>query len=232
MATTYLEALNRVLQLIGEEQVDEILETDSYTNLLSAFLNDIKEQIEDSHNWRALKKTYNVTVLPNSQTATITGANERSRLVRIYQSNRYSEIPLVFDVTDSVNPDPLIEIDLAELFYKTSIDPDTRQDPVYFAIDNSAGGEVNLKVWPIPSSQKTIQVTMVTPQERLTNANTQIYIPTRPLVVGTAWYALEERGEELGVNALFSETRFKNALDDAISRDAAEQGNNMELVSV
>ena len=62
MATTYLEALNRVLQLIGEEQVDQILETDSYTNLLSAFLNDIKEQIEDSHNWRALKKTYNVEV--------------------------------------------------------------------------------------------------------------------------------------------------------------------------
>jgi hypothetical protein len=55
-------------------------------------------------------------------------------------------------------------------------------------------------------------------------------IPSRPLEIAAIWYALEERGEELGANAMFTEERFRKALDDAIARDDAEQGGNDLLV--
>lgn len=236
MATTYIQALNRVLRLIGEDEVPAASTsiTDDYHLLVGAFMNEIKDQIEEAHNWRCLRSTETVTVSANALSGNIANANESSRLVRIFQSDRYSVIPLVFDTTDSSDPDPLIERDLAEIIYQDKVNPDQYQDPCYFALDNSAGDALDLFVYPRPSGDRTIDVTLVIPQARLDEdaPETEISIPIRPLVVGTAWYCLEDRGEELGTNAMFSEDRFKNALADAIARDAAEQGDNMELVSI
>lgn len=236
MATTVLEALNEVLVKIGEDEVSNAATslTETYELLVLSFLNDIKEEIEDAHNWRALRQTVSVTISANNQSATITEANERSRVVRIYQQNAHTEVPLVFDITDASNPDRLIEMDLAELIYRDTIDPDVRQEPQYFALDNSSGDVLDLYVWPRPSADSTIQLTLVIPQEKLAKDSlaTNIKIPMRPLRVGATWYALEERGEELGTNGQFNEQRYKDALSSAIGRDEAEQGNSMELVSV
>lgn len=236
MATTTLQALNRVLRLIGEDEVPQASTsiTDSYHLLVLAYLNEIKDQIEEAHNWRALRSTETVTVLANAISANIANASESSRLVRLFQQNRGYAVPLVFDTTDSGNPDPLIEKDLSEIIYEDKVNPDQYQDPSYFALDNSAGDALDLFVYPRPSGDRTIDVTLVTPQARLDEdaPDTVISIPIRPLIVGTAWYCLEDRGEELGTRAMFSEQRFQTALTDAIARDAAEQGDNMELVRV
>jgi hypothetical protein len=233
-ATTYLQAINRVLEKIGEDQVPAAATsiTEKYELLIGSMVQDIKEQIEDAHNWRALRQTLSVSIAANARSGAITGADERSRLVRIYQQNQPGPVPLVFDVTDSSNPDPLIEIDLAELIYRDTVDPDNRQDPIYFALDNTAGDVLEMLVWPRPSSIKTIQVSLIIPQARLepSELDTEFKIPIRPLIVGAVWYALEERGEELGTNGQFNEQRFTDALNAAIARDDAEQGNVSELV--
>ena len=236
MATTYRQALNQVLEKLGEDQVPDAVSelSDAYHILIGSFLNDVKEEIEDAHNWRALRQFINVTITADTSSGTVTGANERSRVVRIYQQNTGSVVPLVWDITDSSDPEPLIEIDLAELIYRDTVDPDERNDPCYFAVDNSSGDVLDLYVWPRPSSNRTIKVGLIVPQARLatTDLDTTIKVPVRPLVTGTTWYALEERGEELGVNGIFSEARFRDALNSAIARDAAEQGDNYELVVV
>jgi len=235
MATTFLQTINRVLEKIGEETVSAAATslTETYEILVGSFVNDIKEQIEDAHNWRALRQTVSVTIAADAQSGTITEANERSRLVRIYQQNQPGPVPLVFDITDATNPDPLMEMDLAELIYRDTVDPAVRQDPTYFALDNSSGDVLDLYVWPRPSSEITIQVTLIIPQTRFDNSDVDetLKIPIRPLVVGATWYALEERGEELGTDGLFNEKRFQDALNAAISRDDAEQGNVSELVA-
>lgn len=236
MATTVLQAVNRVLRLIGEDEVSNAATdiTQDYPLLVLSYMNEIKDQIEEAHNWRALRTTTTTTVAAQALSATITGAKETSRLVRIYQGDRQSVIPLVFDVTDSSNPDPLIEKDLAELLYLDTVNPNQYNEPYCFAIDNSAGDVLDLYVWNRPSGTTSIQTTLITPQDRLSenSIDTNISIPVRPLIVGTAWYCLEDRGEELGVNSQFSEERYMQALTDAIARDAAEQGDNLELVAL
>ena len=235
MATTYLQAINQVLEKIGEDQIPSGTTqlTETYHLLVGSFVQDIKEQIEDAHNWRSLRSTLSVTIAANAQSGPITGTNERSRLLRLYQQNQPSQVPLVFDVTTSSDPTPLMEIDLAELIYRDTMDPDSREELCYFAIDYASDQELDLYVFPRPSSQRTIQVTMIVPQDRFadTDVSTEIKIPMRPLRVGATWYALEERGEELGTNGMFNEQRFKDALADAIARDEAEQGSNVELVA-
>lgn len=237
MAVTYKDMLNRVLRTLGEEEVPAVATslTEDYHKLVGNFLNQIKEEIEDAHNWRSLRQTLTASVAADALSGTITNSNERSRLVRILDAQRGQTIPLVFDTTDADNPTPLHELDLAELLWRDQLDPTTRasDDVSWFAIDDSSGDELAVYVWPRPNSIRTITITLVVPQARLTDTDvdTSIIIPSRALEVGTLWYALEERGEELGINALFSEERFRKALDDAISRDAAEQG-GLEVVPV
>lgn len=235
MARTYMDVLNEVLVRIGEDEIVGSTTTlsDKYHLLLGSFLNDIKEQIEDAHNWRALRQFVSVTLDANAVSATVTGANERSRVLRIFQADR-GVIPMVYDITDSSEPEPLIEIDLAELIHRDTIDPDQRQDPAYFAVDNSAGDVLTIYCWPRPTAARTIKVGLFIPQDRLTpsDLDTTLKIPTRPLVTGTVWYALEERGEEMGVRGEFAQQRFLDALNSAVARDAAEAGDSFELVPV
>lgn len=236
MATTYLEAINRVLEKVGEETISNAATslTETYEILIGSFINDIKEQIEDAHNWRALRQTVNVSVAAEAQSAVITEANERSRLIRIYQSDNYQVVPLCFDVTDASEPTPLKELDFAELIYRDTMDPNNPEDPVYFALDNSSGDVLELYVYPRPRDIRDIQITLVIPQARFgkTDVATNFQIPIRPLIVGATWYALEERGEELGTSGTFNEQRFEDALNAAIARDDAESGNPTELVAI
>jgi len=234
MATTYLQAINRVLEKIGETQLPNAITslTETYGLLVGSFVQDIKEEMEDAHDWRALRQTNTSTIAADAQSVAITEADERSRVVRILQQNRGEIIPLVFDITDANNPINLKEMDLAELIYRDTMDPDERNDPMYFALDNSSGDVLELYVWPRPSGARTIQHTLVIPQTRFepSDLDQTIKVPIRPLVTGAVWYALEERGEELGTNGMFNEQRFRDALNSAIGRDSDGQGDNIELV--
>lgn len=51
-----------------------------------------------------------------------------------------------------------------------------------------------------------------------------IIVPSRVIEIGTSWWALEERGEELGTNSMFTEERYRRALDDLATKDQAMQG--------
>lgn len=224
---TMRTVINYVLRAIAEDEVGAVetsLSTD-YHKLVAVFLNQFKEEIEDAHNWRDLQQTHTATILASASTGAIVNANERSRLLRV--NTDVGLAPLVYDVTLATTPFPLIERPLAEIRMRILQDvPGTATEPSMFAIEGNADGTLDLVVYPKPTTQRTIQVVMITPQARLadTDLDVQIKIPFRPLEMGTIWYALEERGEEVGQNAMFTEERFRKALDDAIARDADEQG--------
>jgi hypothetical protein len=232
MAVTYRQVLNTVIGLLSETEIAGAATTlDTYQKLVALFVNQIKEEIEDAHNWRSLRSTVTVVVDANTNEEPLTGTNERSRVVR-YRDQQAGHKPLVFDVTTPSQPIPLLELDLADMIYRETIDTQSSTQPIFFAIDNTTGDVPSIRVYPTPSVNRTIQATLVVPQARLTEANldTAIRIPTRPLEIGALWFALKERGEELGINGLFTEERFRNALADAIARDDTEQGGTYLVV--
>lgn len=232
---TFRSVLNEVLGTLSEDEIDEsVVElTADYHKLVGHFVNQIKEEIEDAHNWSVLWQDIEVTVTGSTDTAEITGANDRSRLVRIQQSNSIDDVALVFDITNTSNPRQLMELDYSELVYRRRTNSETVNDaPIYFATKVGSDGVPDIIVYPKPINDRTLSVTMVVPQERIAfdELDTNILIPGRPLEIGSIWYALHERGEELGVNGLYTEDRFRNALDAAIARDWAEQG-GLDLVA-
>ena len=235
MAVTLKQLLNRALRITGEAEIavptTEV--TDTNHLLIAEMANQIKEEVEAAHNWRALRHQVTVSItIPDSEgangTGSVTGGKETSRVVRIQDPLRGREVALCWDVTDSSNPVPLRELDLADLLWRRKMDTST-SDPIFFALDNTAGDGLTLYVHPTPSSTKSVSIYLVTPQDRLDAAvtadlATAIKVPVRPIEMGLIRYILEERGEELGINSQFSEAKELKALRDAVSLDAAEQG--------
>lgn len=225
---TFRTILNNVLIGLGEDEIPTShgLLDDKYHKLLGLFVNHIKEIVEDEHQWRVLRTTENITIDAGSSSAVVPSANERSRVYRV-QDPEYGELrALVFDVTESNNPYRLREMDLSELLRRRAMDTATNSQPSFFAMDNTDANEISVQVWPTPNTERTVQVTMITPQPPMANdkLDTIVLVPSRPIEVGTLWYALEERGEELGVNGLFNKEIFDQVLGAAVARDAAEQG--------
>lgn len=236
MAVTYRQMINRTLSILTEDEVSDTATelSTQYHKLVGQFVNQIKEEVEDSTNWRKLRHVETVTVLAGDTTVTVPNTNERSRLYREHNELAGRERPLVFDITNPNSPFPIEERDLPTLLYQRTLDPGaTNTFFVWFSIDDTAGDLVDLQVYPAPTTDRTVSVTMITPQDRIANDDLDsiILVPSRPIEYGSIWYGLEERGEELGVNAIFTEEKFRNALDDAVARDVAEQG-GLQLVPV
>ena len=236
MAVTLKQALNRALRICGEDEIAAATTavTDATHLLYAEAFNEIMEEVEDSHNWRALRQK--VTVTATGATSTLTAAgdadidcNERSRIVRLHEPHYGELVALAFDVTTSTSPARLIEMDLAELLRRRTMDPNTTGDPVFFALDNTSGDVLKLELHPTPDGTKSIELHMIIPQSRLdagdsTDLATNIKIPVRPLTMALVRFILEERGEELGPNARWSYEKEQEALQDCIARDMAEQG--------
>ena len=226
MASTFREVCNRVLLTLREDQIDgaETSLSSDYHQLIGTFVNQIKEEIEDAHQWRDLQTTHTVTIPAGNSSGTITDANERSRLV--YFATECGPRPVVFDITDANNPIQMNEQPLALVAYQLGVDPTTTSNtPCGFAISADGAGGLTFQVFPKVTSNRTFSLRMVTPQARfdVNDLDEVIKIPTRPLEMGAIWYALQERGEELGISSLFTEERYRKALDDAIARDAEAQ---------
>lgn len=239
MATTWLQFLNKVLRPLGEDEIatgtSEL--TDDYHKLVSNFANQIKEEIEDAHNWRSLRTEYTVTVAINATETAITSPSapgERCRVLREQDANNGLLLPLSFDTTDADNPYRLNELDISDLLGRKTLETDDSYDDInYFAVDNAADETVNLLTFPPCKEARTVKIQLINPQAWFDDdaLSTNIKIPLRPLLVGTLWYCLEERGEELGINGIYTEQRYRDALDSAIARDMAEQG-GLDLVPV
>jgi hypothetical protein len=248
MAMTFRQLLNSVLGTIGSAQVPaaQTTVTDPYQLQVATFLNQIREECEDAWNWRALWVTYTMTVPANVLTQPIVDINTsatpnaRCRTVRMTDKRVGREVALCFDITSFPIPFPMAETTKAGIIYFNTV---LNQTPVQysttFAVDNTGGDSINLMVYPGASVARNVQITLCNPVPRIDptiagttgGLDTLITIPTQPIEYGTVWYALQERGEELGTSTIFTEERFRTALDDAVSRDQEESGGIMMTVA-
>jgi hypothetical protein len=231
---TLRTVINRVLGAIGDPQISGATTTitDSYQLQLLEFINQIKEEIEGSVPWRALWVTATASITSSNNSGTLTGTNERSQLVRLQDSLNGQFVPLLFNVTVATVPLNTIEHELARLRYQQLLDPvSTNSQLVDFAVDQSTAGTLTLQVYPKASATQSFSGTFYVPQTSLTatDLDTNIKIPERVLVQGSVWFALEERGEELGQSGMWTEERYRKALDDAVSLEISEQG-GLQLV--
>ena len=235
MATTFRQAINRVLTDLREgdnlvtDGASEL--TDEYHIFIASIVNNMLEEVESAHEWWGLHDTLSVTYAASASSADMDTTTPVEADCRIYRYPCYHSGELladVIDVTDSSDAYRLREMPLRLLVQKQAMSTDTQEKPMYFAYEPlSRTNGSRIRVHPKPNTERTIQVRIVRPQARLdhtTDLDTIIKAPVRPVVLGAVWYALSERGEELGTNLDLARERYMNALSDEVAADQAATG--------
>lgn len=248
MAATFRQIVNDVLTNIGETTIPSgnTTVTDTYQLQICNFVNHIKEEVESQSNWSSLWTTYSVNYLAGNTTqqiidqSTSAKPNSRCRTVRRQNEHMPNEVALCFDTTSFATPFPLKEYNLADIIYYNAV---LAQSPVayspYFAVQDLGNDVVNMLVAPAANANRTIQITLCNPQPRIDptvagstgGLDTVIKVPNQPIEIGSTWWALQERGEELGTGSMFTEDRYRTAIDDEVARDIGQKGDIIMVLS-
>ena len=220
---TQLNIVNDVLRRLREDTVASV-STSSYATLIAMFLNDAKEDLEDQWFWTVNETEIDTTITGDSSTRDydLTSTTDRSFLVRSLDDN----IPMAYDITTNEN-DQLVDIPLKELrkFRNTfagTIPAIGR--PLRFAIKpDSDGRGYTLELEQAATAARSWRSYWYAPQAELaldnTDDATEILLPERPLFLRTLYYALNERGEEMGEPGGVAESRANRAAAAAMELD-------------
>jgi hypothetical protein len=235
MATTQA-LLNKVLIGLRQTQNADTATTDAYELLLLQYLNEAKEEVEESWDWHALRATVTITLAASTVDYTLTIAGdadvdttERSRLLYErspsmgggeYSSRTFGDSPQVFDVTDS-SEERLTQMGIEQMERMHLMDENETGNPQYFAM-YSDGASLKMKVWPTPSAVRTIKARIYNPQAELASdslTTTTLSVPARPVWALALYKANQERGEEIARPGGFNDLAAHDALAVAISRE-------------
>jgi len=205
---TWLSLTNDLQERLREDETAAV-STNTYSALLSQFVNQAKREIEDAHDWSSLKTVLTVTTSASTATYTITGSNERSR---VYTKNKV--------IYDSTNKSKLIPITAEYLHTNTYLVNSVQEaPPQYYIMSGISSGELQITFYPTPAGTYTIKLPMVVPQADFTTGSTTLTVPAWPVFLRAYALALAERGEDGGTTTGEAGTQAWLALNQAITTD-------------
>jgi hypothetical protein len=211
---TYLEIVNDVLKRLREAPVGSVSDTD-YSLLIGTLVNDAKRDVENAHNWSALRTMIPVTTVNGTQEYSLTGSGDRFVLDRI------------LDTTTGYD---LTKAPISWLEQQTVIHPEAGT-PGWFSFSGfDSNGDAKIKFFNIPSAVFTYNVYVYVPQAELTTNTTAVKVPGYLVAQSAYARAIAERGEDSGDMSSEAQGIYKKSLADAIAieRNRHEEEVNWE----
>ena len=206
--TTYLDVVNNVLKRLRERTVSTVNES-TYSTLIATLVNDAKETVENAWSWSGLRNTLTATTTEDTFNYELNGT-----------LNRLTVLDVVNDTADH-----FMHYRTAHQFnnfFLNSQNP-TKGTPLYYSFNGiSTDGDTQIDIYPIPDGVYELRFNVVLRTDDVTNDSDTFAIPTKPIELLTYAMAVEERGEDGGINPVSAYARANNALQDAISLDAAK----------
>ena len=224
---TQLTLVNNVLRRLREDEVTSVADN-AYSKLIAQFINDAKADLEDvNYEWSVYVTEIDTTILADGSTVqyALSETNERSWLIRDHGDDRW---PAAYDITT----DEMMQLN--DIAYKTlkkeqSLHSTTTTNnyPRDFAIvmDATGDGYSIEVVYPVPATAtaRSWRSYWYVPQADLaldgTDDATSILLPNRPIELLAVYYALNERGEEMGEPGGVAQSRAQTALAAALEND-------------
>lgn len=201
---TFLQLVNSVLRRLREDEVSTVSEN-TYSKLISELINEAKREVEDSHEWVALRDTVQATTA--------------SGIFRYYLSgvgNRFKLRSVINDTTDN-------ELDFAESKYLTKLFTSTAEtgEPTMYDFSGIDVDDYVLDLYPIPSAVYTININLVRPQLDLALDTEELKVHEYPVLLGAYAKAVAERGDDNGLQYQVAYKAYQDALSDAIQIDSS-----------
>jgi hypothetical protein len=203
---TYLELVNETLVRLREPEVTAVTDN-AYSKLIGRFVNDAKRQVEDAYTWNALSETLTVTTSANLFNYVLTGIGQRFKVIDVINSE--SDWFLNYETTRKMD----------ELFLNSGTVLVGAPDRYNFnGVDSN--GDTQVDLYPIPDGVYNIYFNVIKPQAEFTAASTQIKVPSEPVIFLAYAKALNERGEDNGVNSVEAYELYRQSLSDHIAAEA------------
>lgn len=203
---TYLELVNETLVRLREPEVTAVTDN-AYSKLIGRFVNDAKRQVEDAYTWNALSETLTVTTSANLFNYVLTGIGQRFKVIDVINSQ--SDWFLNYETTRKMD----------ELFLNSGTVLVGAPDRYNFnGVDNN--GDTQVDLYPIPDGVYDIYFNVIKPQAEFTAASTQIKVPSEPVIFLAYAKALNERGEDNGLNSVEAYDLYRQSLSDHIAAEA------------
>jgi hypothetical protein len=203
---TYLELVNETLVRLREPEVTAVTDN-AYSKLIGRFVNDAKRQVEDAYTWNALSETLTVTTSANLFNYVLTGIGQRFKVIDVINSQ--SDWFLNYETTRKMD----------ELFLNSGTVLVGAPDRYNFnGVDNN--GDTQVDLYPIPDGVYDIYFNVIKPQAEFTAASTQIKVPSEPVIFLAYAKALNERGEDNGLNSVEAYELYRQSLSDHIAAEA------------
>ena len=209
MATTYLNLVNDVLARLREPSVASVTEND-YSALIGKLVNDAKREVEDAWNWECLRSTITVSTSASTSGYTLTGSGDRFRFEQVY--NDTSDYSLEAGTTTAFNDALLL-----------TATPKSDEPTMYNINGVDSSGDLLVRLYPIPDATYSVKFSGFKPEAELSSGTDTTKL-SKQAIVALAWAkAIEERGEDGGVNVSSQYAVAKQALADAIAIEAGRR---------
>jgi len=213
----YLDMINSVLRRLREGTVSSIYQNE-FSSVVAEFVNDAKREVEDAHDWSALRT--DLTIVTNA------GTNS-------YRLNGSQNKATIIDVRNITSQSMLRPVASSYIRRQDLVSSPGQTQPQFWTLEGiHSSGDSQIKFWPTPDDVYTIKVHAIVRTPELEAEGDTVGIPSKPIVLLATAMAAQERG---GVDSMDMQSQYqlaKNALADAIMYDAAKNPDEMIWYSV
>jgi hypothetical protein len=218
---TYLEAVNKVLLRLRENQVSTVQgsgNSNTYARLIGEFINEAKDQVESAWEWSSLRTTLTATTAAGVFNYELQGSD-----------NNFKVLDVVNDTSNL-----FMQYRDSSWFNNTFLNSTPEQGaPAYYSFNGvSSDLDTLVDIYPIPDGVYSLRFNVVLRNQPLSADTDQILIPVRPVILLATAMAIEERGEDGGQQSVNAYVMAQNALSDAIALDAARHPEDTEWYTV
>ena len=201
---TFLEAVNAVLLRMRQSPVSA-WDASDYSKLIGQFVNEAKREVEDAHEWHALRTTISDTISAAETTATFGGTSERTRIIEVYNATD----------TTWLHRKPRNRI-----IWHRNVGTTTSGKPCFYSLGGyNASGELQIELWPTSDGSYSLTLDCINPQADLSTNTTRITVAPEPVKLRALALALAERGDDQGQPFAQVMQEYQIALTDAVNRD-------------
>jgi len=207
---TYLEAINKVLRRLREDEVTSPDAT-AYSKLIGEFVNDAVKIVENAWDWNELRTTRPLTTTATVSSYTVTGLYENFKILGVYNA------------TSKTRVQPGTELEYYDSVYLQDTQDGRPDNYLFGSFTDEDNVNTNFKLYPPPDKAYTLVFDVVVRSGELTSANADIRVAENAVVQFAHAMAAEERGETGGTQSARLYQIAQSSLSDYIAYDVARR---------
>jgi len=214
---TYLNLMNNILRRLREETVNTVSET-TYSTMVSDYINDAKQIVEETTDWSALRETVSISTTASDNTYSLTGGGDSVKVMSVI--NDTQNCFMVYQTKDWFNN---------ALYIAEAV----QGAPKYYTFNGlDASGDTQVLVGPTPDGVYSLRFDVIKRQADLSNNLDVLLVPSKPVINMALALLARERGETGGTSVSEYFEIANKTLADAVALDAAKHPEEMVFQTV